>query len=787
MRITLCIFFIFGPFLDILCQENIKRCSTEEMVRAELELNPDKQIILDQLELFTQNFISSLNNSRLLDTTYIIPVVVHVIHDYGDERINMEQVQSAIKAMCEDFSKTNDDLVDENGNFKPSISNLSGDTVYIASPYLDTNFTINWLVESGSSVQKNDTLCIINNNGNNTYILVDDPGNSRFAGGIVQFSENHFTQNGHIAQIITSEARGFEDIVADIGIEFRLATKDPDGNCTMGVTYHQSELTRIGGENVKDDTYWDNSKYLNIWTVESVASGAAAYAYYPGSAPQNHEGILCQYDYFGTTGESSNNNWQRHTMSHEAGHYFNLAHPWGSTNDPSLDENCSSDDNVNDTPNTIGASGCYSYDTQVSCGTLDNVANIMDYTNCAYMFTNGQKARVIAALNSFAGDRNNLWTEENLELTGTNDNHFFADPFSECVPVPDFQIIGTGIGALGLDGQFSVSFEDMSYNYLTDNISYEWYFPGAEPSTSTERNPTVYYNSSGQHDVSLIVYNDSGNMELTKENYVTILDQVQAPFYENFESVTFPINESDDQPSWCILDDFKSETNWQVYNNSVFSNQSLRIRSKSFSAGLDVKQVIYAPEIDCSSQEHSNDNPFGIYFDVAYAKRLPYKNLDGNSIIPDELTVWRNHPPSSFWQKRATFNVEDLLSSNKTYFNEFVPSEEEWKQQFVNLGSSAGRESVLVRFEFTGKGHLSNDTLIATINGGEYISNNVGGNWLYIDNLRVGNAEEILNNSIGPLFNIDNRVFDLYGREYPNLSTLPSGIYIKNGQLTFIK
>ena len=99
MRITLCIFFIFGPFLDILCQENIKRCSTEEMVRAELELNPDKQIILDQLELFTQNFISSLNNSRVLDTTYIIPVVVHVIHDYGDERINMEQVQSAIKAM----------------------------------------------------------------------------------------------------------------------------------------------------------------------------------------------------------------------------------------------------------------------------------------------------------------------------------------------------------------------------------------------------------------------------------------------------------------------------------------------------------------------------------------------------------------------------------------------------------------------------------------------------------------------------------------------------------------
>ena len=97
---------------------------------------------------------------------------------------------------------------------------------------------------------------------------------------------------------------------------------------------------------MKDDTYWDNSKYLNIWTVANVASGAAAYAYYPGSAPTNHEGILCQHDYFGTTGTSSNSNWRRHTMAHEAGHYFNLAHPWGSTNDSALEENCGSDDRL---------------------------------------------------------------------------------------------------------------------------------------------------------------------------------------------------------------------------------------------------------------------------------------------------------------------------------------------------------------------------------------------------------------------------------------------------------
>ena len=36
-------------------------------------------------------------------------------------------------------------------------------------------------------------------------------------------------------------------------------------------------------------------------------------------------------------------------MPHEVGHFFNLAHPWGSTNEPGVEGNCISDDNVDDT------------------------------------------------------------------------------------------------------------------------------------------------------------------------------------------------------------------------------------------------------------------------------------------------------------------------------------------------------------------------------------------------------------------------------------------------------
>ena len=373
MRLTIIIILLFSINS---VNSQITRCGTDEMVLQQLMLHPEKQIALEQLELFTKSFIANIKSQRILDSTYIIPVVVHIVHDYGDERIETSQVESAIKSMCDDFNLSNDDFVDANGDFISSTAN-NNDTVFVLAP--NNNIEFSWQVPNGNSVKRNDEICIITNNGTSTNILAEDPGNNKFCGGIINIlssNDEEFVTGDTIAYIVTSEARGFEDIAANIGIEFRLAAIDPDGNCTTGITYNQSKLTFIGGENVKDDSYWDNSKYLNIWTVANVASGAAAYAYYPGSAPENHEGILCQHDYFGTSGTSSNSNWRRHTMSHEVGHYLNLAHPWGSTNDSALEDNCNSDDSVEDTPNTVGASGCLSWESQISCGTLDNVANI---------------------------------------------------------------------------------------------------------------------------------------------------------------------------------------------------------------------------------------------------------------------------------------------------------------------------------------------------------------------------------------------------------------------------
>jgi len=133
--------------------------------------------------------------------------------------------------------------------------------------------------------------------------------------------------------------------IGKANIRFHLATKDPAGNPTNGVTRHRSYLTSNAGDQAKLDL-WPPDAYVNIWVVRrfnSAQSQAAAYAYKPPSAAANPygDGVIALYNYV-----NSDN-----TISHELGHVFNLDHPWGATNNCEID--CG-DDGVDDTPPTKG-------------------------------------------------------------------------------------------------------------------------------------------------------------------------------------------------------------------------------------------------------------------------------------------------------------------------------------------------------------------------------------------------------------------------------------------------
>lgn len=196
---------------------------------------------------------------------------------------------------------------------------------------------------------------------------------------------------------------------ADAEIEFCLASRDPNGNATNGITrtYTDSisfvadgneKFTATGG---KDN--WDPTKYLNIWVCNLDGSGGTlGYATFPSDlvAYPDEDGVVINYTAFGYIGTATAPNDLGRTGTHEVGHWLNLRHIWG-------DEACG-DDFCADTPEHEGNNyGCPTFPHRPynNCipGTYENgemYMNYMDYVDdyCMVMFTNDQADRMDAAL-----------------------------------------------------------------------------------------------------------------------------------------------------------------------------------------------------------------------------------------------------------------------------------------------------------------------------------------------------------------------------------------------------
>lgn len=137
--------------------------------------------------------------------------------------------------------------------------------------------------------------------------------------------------------------------------------------------------------------------HLNIW-VCALSGGLLGYAQFPGG-PMSSDGVVINFQAFGTMGTAQAPFNKGRTATHEVGHYFNLRHIWGDTPD------CSGSDMVADTPNCAGPNFGTPTFPKISCGNGPNgdmFVNYMDYTDDAAMFmlTMQQAVRMRAALDT---------------------------------------------------------------------------------------------------------------------------------------------------------------------------------------------------------------------------------------------------------------------------------------------------------------------------------------------------------------------------------------------------
>ncbi len=157
----------------------------------------------------------------------------------------------------------------------------------------------------------------------------------------------------------------FKKLIADISIEFKLATKDPLGNCTNGIEHIYSHETNVGDDNSKLSG-WHRDQYLNVWVVTSMKNGVAGYAFYPSAVEGSgfiRDGVIILNEHVGNIGTGSEGNSR--ALTHEIGHWLGLPHVWGDNNTPG--QACG-DDGIEDTPVTKGHSSCLTNDlTKASC------------------------------------------------------------------------------------------------------------------------------------------------------------------------------------------------------------------------------------------------------------------------------------------------------------------------------------------------------------------------------------------------------------------------------------
>lgn len=373
---------------------SIPGCGTDELMR-QLRQSPNFDQHEQQQNIELRNYLlkqaqQSLEKSRPRPPIQTLPIVVHVIHQNGDENISFDQILQGVSDLNEGFANVN------------SYDRGSG---------LDTE------------------------------------------------------------------------------IRFCLATIDPNGNFTNGVTRKEHSLTVMNMNKddaaLKNIVRWDPTRYINIWLVEEILPACdidpAGYATLPGAHGGPLDGIVCEASTFGFASK---------VAIHEMGHYLGLLHTFEggcSNGDCTLEGDliCDTppDNTTGSLPNCEAANSCATdslsgFDSDVA----DLATNYMDYGNlgCFHDFTPNQSERMNGVVATIRAS---------LLATPT------------CVTICD-------------DGVLPTSYFEMSANEIREggtitftkigpDADYEWQINGTTVSTDRIYNHT--FNEGGTYTVTLVV------------------------------------------------------------------------------------------------------------------------------------------------------------------------------------------------------------------------------------------------------------------------------------------
>lgn len=644
-----------------------QQCGTDEMLLEHKKIYPKTQQIEDALNMQLRGAMlkttsSSLIYDKYMDSVYqavtatkvYIPVVVHVIHDYGAEYVSDNEIETMIANMNKVYLKQN------------------ADTNAVIAP--------------------------------------------------------------------------FKPYIGKANMEFRLARKDPQGNPTNGITRRQTPLTDGGDEQAKLDQ-WAPDRYFNIWIEKrigkSITTGTIlAYATIPSSGASNpfSDGVIAASPYINTNTK---------TVEHEAGHYFNLYHPWNSSQQQA--GVACGDDEVDDTPPTKGHfSTCPLYDTACatgytkkyiydSLGTLTsavvdypdttNTQNIMDYSNCVVMFTKQQVIRMRETLRNTVANRNNLIAASNLAVTGIDDPNY--NPNGADIVTADFSVEKPSVTRertyfLCGDGNKSFLFKNQSWNGTITGVNLEVSNNSAVTNgTSLTSVMTAKVSQPGWVTVKLTASSATTSNSVEKMVYAADPNDVIDPM----SGYAQEFNPGSDVDKWPTFNYYNNANKWQVVNNTgYYDNTSIMY------TGYDKRTY---PTILVGSPRGDYDDFFTRAFNLSgmtsgecnlsFMYSGAFRTSDAN-LMRDTLQISYSTDCGDTWKELKKLMKNDIANKG-SYSAPYAPLYYgDWALQTISIPGAARTDKVFFRFRY--KPGVDDKQ---TVNGYETGT----GNNFYIDRINV--------------------------------------------------
>lgn len=698
----LCLSAVFA-----MANANAQNCATDEVNSDYRRLYPVIQQYQQQLEKEYQSHMAAQRYTNAAaktiypytpskDSNYstvYIPIVVHIVHDYGTEYISDNAVYEFIKRMNVTYRKENADLSNVIAPFKPYIGKPSIQFVLAnKDPYGNPTTGItrrqHYLTSGGDDQAKFDLWAP------NRYLniwLIRKIGRGIGAGVVAAYSTFPATAAGfsyYDGIIGGASFTGASEKTYEHEIGHYLNLYHPWNNSNQGVS-------QACGDDEVDDTPPTTGHFSTGKDADHPESGGNC----------NLDTVL--YDTACARG------------------YYKV-YPTANGNDTA------------DYPDTT------------------NVQNIMDYADCPLMFTHQQVDRMRAALKSTVGNRNNLILESNLLATGVMSSPGTLAPKVDLKPVADFSVEKvTGVSQersyfLCADDAKTFNFKNQSWRDTITSVS--WSFSaGATPATSTANSVSVKMSQPGWVTTKLTATSNAGDSTVEKKNVYAAdpnykIDPMSG-YYQEF-------NNTAENEKWPIFNYYDNSFKWEISNNiGYYDNTSIVYRGYDNRDGFnsltgaasawvaDPKTPykisgdyddFFTPAFDLSNMKSGNCNLNFMYAGM-------WRTNDYLMML-DSLEIAYSIDCGNTWSKMVTMTKADLARGNQTIA--YAPlSMNDWDLKSFNVPNVAREGRVYFRFRYKP---------FANFNFGDL---SVGNNY-YIDRINVSPFPAGVNTLVGGNNNI---------------------------------